>query len=362
MLRMNRFALAALAVALVCAVGSRAASPLDSLKKGTPELKSAGALTFGPEGILFIADTQAAAVYAIDTEDRTASKSNDRPKVEKLDEKIASLLGVEPNNLLFNDLAVNPISGNTYLSMSRGKGMDSKAAIVKVDRTGKVSDFALKDVKFSMTKLPNATEDNAKRKDAITCMAFVKDKLYIAGLSNEEFASKLRSVPFPFADADKGTSIEMYHGSHGAVETKSPIRTFIPFDIGGETNLLAAYTCTPLVKVPVSQLKPGEKVKGTTIAELGNRNVPLDMVVYQKDGKTFILVANNARGLMKVSTEGIEKADPITTKVPETAGLKYETIKGVEGVVQLDAFDKEHALVLIKTKGGSYNLETIDLP
>jgi len=362
MLRMNRLALTALAAALVFAVGSRAAdSPLASLKKGTPEMKSAGAITFGPEGVLFVADPQAAAVYAIDTEDRTASKSNDRPKVENLDEKIASLLGVEPKNLLFNDLAVNPISGNTYLSMSRGKGMDAKPAIVKVDRMGKVSDFALKDVKFSMTKLPNAPEDNAKRKDAITCMAFAKDKLYIAGLSNEEFASKLRAVPFPFADADKGTSIEMYHGSHGAVETKSPIRTFIPFDIGGETNLLAAYTCTPLVRVPVSQLKPGEKVKGTTIAELGNMNVPLDMVVYTKEGKQYILIANNKRGLMKVSTEGIDKVEPINSRVPDKAGLKYETIKGVEGVVQLDAFDKEHALVLIKTASG-YNLDTIDLP
>ena len=49
--------------------------------------------------------------------------------------------------------------------------------------------------------------------------------------------------------------------------------------------MLAAYTCTPLVKLPVSELKAGAHVKGTTIAELGNRNRPLDMIVYQKDGK-----------------------------------------------------------------------------
>jgi len=362
-LRMNRLALSALAVGLLVAAGARAAdSPLDSLKKGTPELKSAGALAFGPQGILFVADPQAAAVFAIDTEDRTAATSKDRPKVEGLDDKVASLLGVESKQLLFNDLAVNPISGNTYISMSRGKGTDAKPAIVKVDRAGKVSDFALKDVKFSKATLPNPTEDSKKRQDAITCIAFVKDRLFIAGLSNEEFASKLRSVAFPFTDADKGTSIEMYHGSHGQIETKSPIRTFTAFDIGGETNLLAAYTCTPLVKVPVSDLKPGEKVKGTTIAELGNHNVPLDMVVYKKDGKQYILVANSARGLMKVTTEGIDKVTPITTQIKDTAGLKYETIKGVEGVVQLDAFDKEYALVLLKTKGGSYNLETIELP
>jgi peptide-methionine (R)-S-oxide reductase len=30
---------------------------------------------------------------------------------------------------------------------------------------------------------------------------------------------------------------------------------------------MAAYTCTPLVKIPVADLKAGAKVKGTTIAE-----------------------------------------------------------------------------------------------
>ncbi len=56
-----------------------------------------------------------------------------------------------------------------------------------------------------------------------------------------------------------------------------------------QPHVLAAYTCTPLVKFPLSDLKPGEKVKGTTIAELGNRNRPLDMIVYQKDGKDYVL-------------------------------------------------------------------------
>jgi len=46
-----------------------------------------------------------------------------------------------------------------------------------------------------------------------------------------------------------------------------------------------AYTCTPLVQFAIPDLKPGAKVKGKTIAELGNRNRPLDMIDYQKDGK-----------------------------------------------------------------------------
>ena len=197
---------------------------------------------------------------------------------------------------------------------------------------------------------------------AITCLAYLKGRVFVAGLSNEEFSSNLRAIPFPFSEANGGAGVEIYHGSHGKFETKSPVRTFTTYDINGEQNLLAAYTCTPLVKIPVSQLKAGEKVKGTTVAELGNRNVPLDMIVYKKDGKDYILMANSSRGLMKIQTEGIDKIEAITKRVPDKAGLKYETIQGVKGVEQMDRFDRDHALVLLKTGTGSYNLDTIELP
>src|SRR5205807_9660847 len=131
-----------------------------------------------------------------------------------------------------------------------------------------------------------------------------------------------------------------------------------PYEINGESHLLAAYTCTPLVKIPVANLKPGAKVKGTTIAELGNRNRPLDMIVYQKDGKNYILMANSDRGLMKITTENIDKIEAITNPVPGggKAGLTYETIEGVKGIEQLDVLDKENALVLLRTPAGSLNL------
>ena len=110
------------------------------------------------------------------------------------------------------------------------------------------------------------------------------------------------------------------------------MRTFVAYEIKGEPYLLAAYTCTPLVKIPVSELKPGAHVKGTTIAELGNRNRPLDMIVYQKDGKDYLLLANNSRGVMKIPTEGADATEAITARVAGTKGLGYETIQGMKGV------------------------------
>jgi hypothetical protein len=230
-----------------------------------------------------------------------------------------------------------------------------------------VSEFSLKDVKFAKATLPNPPKANPKarrgdpRQDTITHIAYVKDRVLVAGLSNEEFASKLRSIPFPFDKVDKGTSVEIFHGAHGRLETNSPVRVFVPYRIKGEDHVLAAYTCTPLVKFPVADLKDGAKIKGTTVAELGNRNKPLAMIVYKKDGKDYILQANSARGLMKIRLEGVDSIKGINEPIRGTAGLKYETIKDVKGVHKLDAFGKEHAVLLVRTDDG-YNLKTIALP
>ena len=52
--------------------------------------------------------------------------------------------------------------------------------------------------------------------------------------------------------------------------------------IDNTPHLIAGYLCTPLVKFPLASLKPGAKIVGMMIAQLGNRNRPLDMVLYKK--------------------------------------------------------------------------------
>jgi len=354
-------AVVALVLGLGLSIGAEETNLLTGLKTGTVELKSAGPLAFGPQGILFIGDPMAATIYAIDTGERTASESKDRPKVEGINDKAASLLGTEAKDIQVKDLAVNPISGTTWLSVARGKGPSAAPVLLRLSRDNKLSEFSLKNVPFATAMIPNAAEGKG-RQEAITHLAYLKGRVFVAGLSNEEFSSKLRAIPYPFTKADSGTSIEIFHGAHGRLETKSPVRIFAPYQIKGEDHLLAAYTCTPLVKIPVADLKPGEKIKGSTVAELGNMNRPLSMIVYKKDGKDYVLMANNRRGLMKIRLEGVGSAAGINERISGTAGLKYETIKGMKGVQKLDAFGKDRAVVLIDTGKGNINLETIPLP
>jgi len=347
---------------------SRAADLTVGMMQGTPDLKSAGPITFAPDSILLVGDPEGSAVFAIATGDTSSGSPSSSLNIDKIDEQVAGLLGTTAKGILINDMAVNPISGNLYVSVSRGRGPDASPLIVKIDSEGKLDEFRLENVPFAKAEIPNPPSPTVEsrgeklRSQTITDLAYIDGRVFLAGLSNEEFSSRLIAIPYPFSGEIDGAAIEIYHGAHGRFETKSPVRTFVAYRVNNEPNLLAAYTCTPLVKVPVAELKAGAHVKGTTIAELGNRNRPLDMIVYQKDGKDYLLLANNSRGVMKIPTDGAANAQGIVEPVKGTKGLGYDTIAHLKGVVQLDKLDDGHAVILTQGQDGALDLATIELP
>lgn len=358
----------AILAALLAAPVGAAEAPQGLDQQGQPDLKFAGPMAFGPDGILFIGDPASAAVFAIDTEDRSGNNGH-AVNLQGMNHLVAALLGCSPDQVLINDLAVNPLSGTAYLSVSRGRGPDALPVILRVGTNGKIRELSLKNVRYAKAPLPNAPDPNKKdrrgnsqRQESITDLEFVNDRIVVAGLSNEEFSSKLRTIPFPFTAADAGTSVEIFHGSHGKLETHAPVRTFVSYTINDQPHLLAAYTCTPLVKLPLVDLKPGKKVRGTTVAELGNHNRPLDIIVYTRDGKEYLLIANNARGVMKIAAAQLGDADGIESPVKDTAGVGYETVEGLKGVQQLDKLNDKQALLLIEESPGVLSLKTVPLP
>jgi hypothetical protein len=351
--------------------GAAAAIALTATAAPAPgvTVQSAGSLAFAPNGVLLIGDSAGAQVVALDTGD-TAKGGPGKVGVEDLTGKIAALLGTTADQVAVNDVAVNPISGSAYIAVSRGLGPDAKPVILKADRAGKLTEVKLDAAKLTAAPLSDAPAPDAKnargqllRTDAITDIGFVNGQVLVAGLSNEEFASSMRSIPYPFKGAaEKSASIEIYHGSHGRFETAAPVRTFITYDIGGKPNVLAGYLCTPLVKIPVSEFKPGAKIKATTIAELGNMNRPLDMISYKQDGKDVILMANSARGVMKLDAKDIDKYASIEARIADKAGVPYTTIADLKNVTQLDKVDDKTAVILVAEAGKPAMLETIALP
>lgn len=364
-MKKSSFALVAFSLALAAGTSSARAE----MTEGNPAFKSMSQLAFGPDGVLFVADTKAAAIVALATGDTQPAASGATIKVEGFNQKVAALLGTAPDQIQIADIAVNPVSRQVYATISRGTGPEAVPVLVRVKATGALEVVATDKVKFDRAELPNAPVDampasgrgTNPRTESITDLVYADGRILVAGLSNEEFASTLRSIPYPFQSVSRGTSVEIYHGAHGQFETRSPVRTLVTYGSGADSQVLAAYTCTPLVQFALSELKPGAKIQGKTLAEFGNGNRPLDMIVYKKDGKDYLLLANNNHGVMKVAAEQINGAAAITAPVQGTKGLAFEKIAW-SGVTQLDRFDPTHAAVVRTASAGVMNLEVLALP
>jgi hypothetical protein len=387
MLRRTQFWLvptAAASFVAILAIANVHTAPVSAAKVETPaahfssgkvDLKSAGRLAFGPNGVLFVGDSMGGTVVALDTNEHSAAKAGTKIDVQGVDEKIAGLAGTTADQIVINDVKVNPISKNVYVAASRGKGPDAMPVIARVDTSGKVSLVSLDNAKYETVSLTDAPAANPKAKQdprtmTITDLQFVNGNLMVAGLSNEEWSSALRSIPYPFQTAAQGATLQIWHSSHGRYETQAPIRTFVPYKIDGKDYVLAAYTCTPLVKIPFADLKPGAQIKGLEIADLGMGNQPIDMVPYKKDGHDYILIANNVKGLIKLKADNLGSYAPIAepTKT-DVAGVPYDSLTQVKDVQHLASVDGNTALIVTghakdpwSPVSGPVNLQTIALP
>ena len=329
-----------------------------------PTFTSIGALNFGPGGVLFAADNQAATIFAIDLGALASGTTPGTKDVPALDQKIAAIVGTTTAGVAITDLAVHPTSKNSFVAIRRGEGASAQPALLRIDGAGKIDLLSLTNAKFTSITLPNpssSTDARRGRTQSVTDLAFTNGRLFVAGLSNEEFASKLWSVAYPFTSVDRGASVEIYHGNHGQLETRSPVMTFVPYTVDNQPMIIAGYTCTPLVKFPISSLRQGEKLLGTTMLELGAGNQPVDMVVYQKEGRDYLLMANTRHGVMKIPAAQFAAAPPITSRIGGTQG-SFERVATLTGVEQLDLLDAQRSIVVARATDGSRNLSAVALP
>ncbi len=355
------------------------------LRAGRAALGSAGPIAFGPAGILFLADNAASKVFAVDVADPGPAGGTEPFDLENVDALVSSFLGCEPGDIAIRDMAVHPLSHNVYLSVQRGHGDASQAVLVRVDRLdGSITDVPLDDVPVAEAAIGDAPAEDDERQDitlplgdegedlqigertirilrqpirtsTVTDLAYVNGELLVAGLSNEEFSSRLRRIPFPFSDEATGSSLEIFHVSHGKWETAAPIRTFVPY--GGGTAILASYTCTPVVHFPLADLKDGTKAIGRTVAELGAVNQPLDMVSFTERGQEYLLVANSAHGLVKIAGSDIDGQSPLTEPT-QPVGVPRET-KDLRGIRRLANLGDSHVLVLQADDAGRQHLRSL---
>jgi hypothetical protein len=351
---------------------------LADVQTGNPGLKSVGVINFGPQGILLVADTNAAAIVAIDTGD-TGPVAKLKQRIEDIYPLAAAVLGTANDGLQINDMAVNPASGKVYLSVTRKQ--DKQPAILVVDADGKVKDLDLNKAKYVRVVLPGEGPSKVRN---ITDVEFAGNRLVVAGQSGEEFSSKIHSLPLPLKGGVPGTvfSTNTYHVAHGKWETKAPISQFVPLEDNGKQYVVGSFACTPLVKYELDDVNSGSQVKGTSVVELGNGNRPRDMFVYEKNGKKWLVTTTlrmGNRGLFgpskywaaRVSMDYMNAAEINEKAARRDTNAKsgpegIEIVDALFGAVEVDKLGNDEAVVLRADKAtdsdSKLSLEVVTLP
>src|SRR5918998_1986478 len=170
------------------------------------QLQSAGVMHFTPDGILFLADSRAAAVYAIDVGEEHRDTSATLVRIDDVDQKIAAAIGTTRDQIRVHDMVAHPQSQTLYFSLTRGRGDAAVPLLVSVTKADeRVTVLPLERIRHARAELGDAPAPDAKtpwgspqRALTVTDLALVDGELYVAGLSNEEFASALRRIPYPF--------------------------------------------------------------------------------------------------------------------------------------------------------------------
>jgi len=335
----------------------RPTPPTSAMHVGAIQLQSAGVMSFSGDGTLFLADPRAAAVYAIDVAESFRDTTKTGVRIDDVDGKIAAALGTTRDQIRIVDMVAHPLSQSLYFSLTRGRGNDAVPVLVSVTKADeKVTVLPLESIRHARADIPHAPSLDAKtpwgapqRSFSVTDIALVDGEVYVAGLGNEEFASTLRRLPYPFKGPGASTTVEMFHTSHDKYETAAPIESFVPIDLAGKPSLVAGYGCSPIVTVARAELADRKHVRGKTVAELGGGNRPFDMIRYTNlKGKEYILVANSNRTLTRLDPTEIASAKAMTTAVKqawEPAGVGYLPV-AIVGVLQLDNYNAANVVML----------------
>ncbi len=359
-MKKQHFYLGALAVGVTLVAAFNA--PVGKKVTTAVGVQSISAITFSPEGTLFVGDSKTATVFAVPML-KEKKQNPGKFSIKNIDQKIAGALGTTAANITITDMAVHPVSKQVYIAVQHS---DGTPVLLKLNGDQLVN-VPLKDMPASSVQLNNAPAPDAKdsrgrslRISAVSDLGYSNGKLLVSGLSNHEFSSSFKSIPYPFTSKQDESTLEIYHAAHGRYETTAPIKTFTTATINNKSYLVASYTCTPLVLFSLDELKPGAHVKGRTVAEMGSGNTPIDMLTLGEGNNAYLLMANTKHPVAKVDYKSIAAFEgTLTEPVKGTAGVNFTATPALN-VLQMDKLENNHVVMIQKQTNGDIDLLTAD--
>ena len=136
--------------------------------------------------------------------------------------------------------------------------------------------------------------------------------------------------------------------------------------LNGEPSLIAACTCTPLVTIPLKDLKDGAHVVGKTVAELGCGSAPVGMVSFDAGEGPMLLLGNSHKSAALMTVASIADAaakpgirTPIKWPTEPYLGVKSVPLP-MAGVAKIGSQNKEFLAALRRNEeSGAMQLVSI---
>ena len=361
------------------------------LTKGTPNIESFNEMTFGPNGILFVGDSKGAKIFAIATQDTIESEIKTGFLMKDIESRVADYLGQSKEDIMFHEMALNPISKNIYISISlkrkewnmpsRNPDMIAYSDILlMIDiNTKEITKVNLNNIFFSQYEVKDAPPKESimyninQRTITFTDMKFRDNELLLAGKSGENFTPIFKSLDFPFTKKAKTTKIEYFYYGHDRYVSWFPASAFDTYTVDGNSKLLAVFYGNPLITFNLNEFSGSETdtIRGKNISELwGGHSKAVDMIQYNYKNIDYVLISLSNRGLAEFRLDDIKafqgdliaKRKQLKNEVEirreyassSEVGVHYKIFAGP--VQEMENYSTDHFMALQRMENGNMDL------
>ena len=288
---------------------------------GTPQITSAGPITFGPDDVLFLADNRSATIFVIQVADDGSAAPADAFDLADLDTKLSVFLGRATDDFILRECRAIR-THNVYLSVMRGRGQRGAPVIVRIDhRDGSLSEIGCATSPSRRSASTSAATDDPRIDVSLTDPDGTEVEIQELDIQGR----KLRIVqrcrrgrrPSPTWRTSTARCSPRACRTRSSLEAAAhpvPVRAArrhrqqprdlprLPRQVGDRRpdphlrplrrRRAASWPATRARRWCTSRWPtspPGRKTSGRTVAELGAVNQPLDMVSFDQDGEEHLL-------------------------------------------------------------------------
>ena len=346
------------ALVVVASMSSSSARAVAVTGQGAT-LTSIGPLAFGPDGTLFAADNQAAAIYAFDLGAQAAAARRGegarRPRSEaRGPARHGGSRDLDYRSRRAPAHAERLRVGDARPGRGRGAGALPRRRR-RQDRDGVARDGQVPEGGAARMRRSPMPRGRRNPRVGIRHRPRVRRRQGYGWRVSRTRSSRRSCAPCPIRST-RSTAARAWRSTTATtatLETRSPVYAFVPHTINGQAHLVAGYLCTPLVKFPIDSLKPGEKVRGIDggRARRGEPAARHDPVQEGRQG----LPAD-------VQQQPRRDEDPGRPTSPRPrrsrrrwthrrAACGYQTIASMQGIEQLDLLDAQSSIVIARANG-----------